>query len=656
MPKFTKRYRHSYLLLFFLWLIFLVFIYHFTSNWWLTGLGGGLWFLSLLFVWLQGRLYQDEWRRALLLIQRRVIQGHRFAIHHLPYGLVLINDDGVIEWHNQYVSKKMNVSTSSIGKVVDQVFPLDLEHLRNPATVSEMALGESTYEVSYDSKHQFLLFRDITELVQLEEKYEQEQPIVGYLYIDNYDEVRQQLTDQEETILLNTVNSMISAWTERYQISLKRFDVDKMFFVTQALYLRKLIESHFDILDEMRNATHDQPIPLTLSMGVSNSTGSVLDRAKTARAALNVALARGGDQTAVQEKERLVFFGGKTNAIERRTRVRARVISHAMSNLFRANRRVVIMGHMNPDLDAIGAAVGVACFAQYHQCEPHIILNESNPSIDRVWKKIKEYPTIESLFSLASEVEDWIHERDTLLVMVDTHRPSLTIEPKLLERVRHIVVIDHHRRGEDFVEDPILVYLEPYASSACELVTELLQYQDEQCEMSAFEATLLLAGIVVDTKHFAFRTGSRTFEAASFLREKGADLALVQSLLKEDLDQYIKRAEMLKQTEMWGDEVAVAVGKEDEVYDQLLIAQAADTLLNMKGVAASFVIAKRKDGLVAISARSQGEINVQLIMEAMGGGGHFTNAASQMKDCSLEETKEILKKVVEKYSDREEKD
>lgn len=247
-------------------------------------------------------------------------------------------------------------------------------------------------------------------------------------------------------------------------------------------------------------------------------------------------------------------------------------------------------------------------------------------------------------------------EQRTLIVVVDTHRPTMTIEPKLLQKSSRVVVIDHHRRSEEFVEDPVLVYMEPYASSTCELVTELLEYQTDRLSMDPLEATALLAGIVVDTRSFAFRTGSRTFEAASFLRRHGADLGLVQTLLKEDLDMFVKRAEIVRHTEVVFDSMAVATGEETQMYDQLLIAQAADTLLNMNGIEASFAMGRRDDNSVSISARSLGNINVQVIMEQLGGGGHLTNAATQMSNVSLQEAKAELMRVLEEFDEKGEID
>jgi len=297
------------------------------------------------------------------------------------------------------------------------------------------------------------------------------------------------------------------------------------------------------------------------------------------------------------------------------------------------------MGHKIPDMDALGSAIGILKAVRVNNAEGYIILDKMNPMIKKVLEEIMQHKELSSRLLVPEKALSMVTPK-TLLVVVDTHKPSLTIEPKLVEEVERIVVIDHHRRGEEIVQDPVLNYIEPYASSTSELVTELLQYQSDKLRVDSIEATVLLAGIVVDTKNFTYRTGSRTFEAASFLRTNGADPVLVQKILQEELDQYIKKAEIIKNAKIYFNNIAIAVAKEET--GQLLIAQAADTLLNLSGVLASFVISMRPDGIVAISARSQGKINVQVIMERLGGGGHLTNAAVQLEGVTLEKGEQKL--------------
>lgn len=364
-----------------------------------------------------------------------------------------------------------------------------------------------------------------------------------------------------------------------------------------------------------------------------------------------MALGRGGDQVAIKQKNGKVrFYGGKSNAVEKRTRVRARVISHAIRDFVLESEQVMIMGHMNPDMDSIGSSIGVLKLAEINNQEAYIVLDRDFTSHDvqKLMSEIENHDSLRSKFITPQEALEIINN-DTLLVVVDTHKPSLVIEPKLLELSDRVIVIDHHRRGEEFIDEAVLVYMEPYASSTAELVTELLVYQPNQSQLDMLEATALLAGIIVDTKSFAVRTGSRTFDAASFLRSKGADTTLVQRFLKEDLDQYIKRSKLVETAQLYRNGMAIAKGSLTEVYPQVLVAQTADTLLSMCGVQASFVISRRKDNSISISARSLGDINVQIIMEMLDGGGHLSNAATQLENVTLEEAEQLLKDKIDEY-------
>jgi c-di-AMP phosphodiesterase-like protein len=370
-----------------------------------------------------------------------------------------------------------------------------------------------------------------------------------------------------------------------------------------------------------------------------------------AQSSLDIALGRGGDQVAMKQTNgKVKFYGGKTNPMEKRTRVRARVISHALKELMLESDKVIIMGHKYPDMDAVGAAIGIRKVAQMNQKEAYVVINftELDTGVKRLINEIKQYPDIYSRFITPEEAIEMATE-DTLLVVVDTHKPSFVIEEKLLKKIEDVVVIDHHRRSEDFIKNPMLVYMEPYASSTAELVTELLEYQPKNEKINTLEATALLAGIIVDTKSFTLRTGSRTFDAASYLRALGADTVLVQKFLKEDVDTYLQRSKIIETVKFYIDGVAVASGPENVICTPVLTAQTADTLLTMDGVQASFVIAKRGENEVGISARSLGNINVQVIMESLDGGGHLSNAATQMKDVTIKEAENLLLKAIEDY-------
>ncbi|GGF17721.1 hypothetical protein GCM10010954_15580 [Halobacillus andaensis] len=326
------------------------------------------------------------------------------------------------------------------------------------------------------------------------------------------------------------------------------------------------------------------------------------------------------------------------------------MISHAMKELVQNSERVLIMGHKSPDMDAVGASIGILKIAQANQKEGNIVLDpdDIDTGVQRMIEEIEKDDELWSNFITPEDAMELV-TNDTLLVVVDTHKPSLVMEEKLLTKTEHVVVIDHHRRAEEFISDPTLVYMEPYASSTAELVTELLEYQPKKLKLSMLEATALLSGIIVDTKAFTLRTGSRTFDAASYLRSKGADTVLVQKFMKEDIDVYVQRSRLIEKADIYREGIAISAGEHGEEYGPVIIAQAADTLLTMTGIVCSFVISERKDGRIGISARSLGDINVQVIMERMNGGGHLTNAATQLEDTTIEDARALLQDIIDEY-------
>ncbi|HSU80139.1 MAG TPA: DHH family phosphoesterase, partial [Candidatus Angelobacter sp.] len=387
-----------------------------------------------------------------------------------------------------------------------------------------------------------------------------------------------------------------------------------------------------------------------LSIGVGAGVTDLLELGQLSQSALDLALGRGGDQAAVKlPAGKVKFYGGKSNPVEKRTRVRARVVSQALSELINESDQVLIMGHRQPDMDAIGSAIGIMKIAEANDALGAIVINPEDygPGVIRLIEKLQENERVWSKVRTPDQAYDVI-TANSLVVVVDTHKPEMVVDRRLLTKTDRVVVIDHHRRSEDFIKDPVLVYMEPYASSTAELVTELLEYQPKTFHLDIIEATALLAGITVDTKNFTLRTGSRTFDAASYLRAHGADTILVQKLLREDLSQYNLRSRLIQKTVLYHGNIGIAVGDEESTFDQVLLAQTADTLLSMNGIKAAFVLARRTDKKIGISARSLGEINVQLIMEDLGGGGHLTNAATQL-ECTIEEARKALISVIDTY-------
>lgn len=567
----------------------------------------------------------------------------------LPFGLLLYDAERTIEWHNRQVAQLFQTD-SVVGVPLVELLP-GLPPLtrdkkdgsKEPLSLvrAEIEVGKETYDVRVYPEERLIYLQKMTEMAELRERYEKESLAIGILLFDNLDEAFQGMDDQQRTLTIARATSLINGWARQYDVYLRRLSSERYMMLLNQAALEKLENSRFVILDEVREATSDLKVPMTLSIGLACGNEKIGELGALAQSSLDMALGRGGDQAAVKVGQRLSFYGGRSNAVEKRTRVRARVIAHALRDLMKRSDRVLIMGHQNPDMDVIGAAIGMLKAADRLEVEASIVLDGDNPSISKMMERIRADLTLADRFVGREEALAQMTER-TLLVVVDTHKQSLTIEPKLVQKAKQVVVIDHHRRSEEFINEAVIVYLEPYASSASELVTELLQYIHDNMTLTPLEATTLLAGITMDTKHFTLHTGSRTFEAAGFLRRSGADTILVQRMLKEDLSEYISKADIIKNARVVMGGVAIAVTDEGRQFPQLLIAQAADTLLNMTDVNASFVIGSRPDGLTAISARSFGKINVQVVMERLGGGGHLTNAAVQLDISPREAEKKLL--------------
>ncbi|HBT48522.1 MAG TPA: exopolyphosphatase, partial [Caldanaerobacter subterraneus] len=457
--------------------------------------------------------------------------------------------------------------------------------------------------------------------------------------------------DVKRAVISSEIEKKLSEWASSIKAFLKKYDDDKYFAIFKEGELKKLEENRFDILDKIRETGEEMKVLLTLSIGVGAEADDFLTLNEYASSALDLALGRGGDQAVLKRGDKIYFYGGRTQAVEKRTRVKARVIAHALRELIKESSTIFIMGHNFMDFDSLGAAIGM-----YRACadlgkKAYIILDKSNVAIDELVKKIKATDGYQDLFIKSLEVKNMIDE-NSLLIVVDTHRPSYLSYPEIVELIDRIVVIDHHRRGKEFIDKALLVYLEPYASSASELVTEILQYIVEKINLKPIEAEALLAGIAVDTKNFTFRTGSRTFEAASFLRKKGADTTSVKQLFQNDLASYIIKATIVKNAEILDNGIAIAISP--PAANNLIIAQAADELLTIKGVKASFVLLQRGED-VAISGRSMGDVNVQIILEKLGGGGHLTVAGAQVKK-PMEEVLNELKQAIKEYFEEEGED
>jgi len=619
-------------------------------NWVLSLIGFILSAIPYYFLFQMDSRQRKETEEYITTLSYRVKKVGEEALMEMPIGIMLINDEYYIEWTNPFIASCFTEDTL-IGRSLYDVSPSIIPLIKQEVETEIITLHERKFRVIHKIEERLLYFFDVTEQTEIEKLYEDERTAIAIIFLDNYDELTQGMDDQTRSSLNNSVTSILNKWATDSGVLLKRISSERFFAVFNEHILQNLEKGKFTILDEVRELTTKQNVPLTLSIGVGSGVSSLPELGNIAQSGLDLALGRGGDQVAIkQQNGKVKFYGGRTNPVEKRTRVRARVISHALKELVLDSDKVIIMGHKNPDMDAIGAAIGIHKVAQMNQKKAYIVINfqEIDTAVTRLMEEIKKQEFLYSSFITPEQALE-MATNDTLLVVVDTHKPSLVIDERLLYKIEDVVVIDHHRRAEEFIENPLLVYMEPYASSTAELVTELLEYQPKTSKIEMLEATALLAGIIVDTKSFTLRTGARTFDAASYLRGQGADTVLVQKFLKEDIESYIKRAKIIENVSFYKEGVAIAVAKEVEIKDNVLIAQTADTLLTMDGIIASFVIAPRGDSVIGISARSLGEINVQIIMESLRGGGHLTNAATQLSDMSMEEAVARLKIAIDDY-------
>lgn len=608
--------------------------------------------LSLWLTWKIEERRRIETERYISSLSYRVKRVGEEALLEMPFGIVLYSEDYEVEWSNPFINN-FSKDNTFVGKSLQAFSDILIPQIKEDVEEVWISMKQYDFKVVVKQEERLLYFFDRTEQKQLEINYENEQTIVCIIFLDNYEEITRNMEDAIKSELNSTITSTLNNWAHQYGLYLKRTSQERFLAIGTKEILDQLEETRFSILDEIRELENEQgeSNPVTLSVGVGYGDTDLPSLGELAQSSLDLALGRGGDQVAIKGADGKVrFYGGKTSPMEKRTRVRARVISHALRDLVRASDRVIIMGHKTPDMDSLGASLGVLNIAQANNVEGHIIFDREdlNTGITRMVSALQRDDEIWSHFITSEKAEEIISSK-SLIVIVDTHKPSLVANEKLLKYTDYRVVIDHHRRGEDFIENPTLVYMEPYASSTCELVTELLEYQPNTLKLSSLEATSMLAGIIVDTKSFTLRTGSRTFDAASYLRANGADTVLVQRFMKEDFTQFIQRSELIKRAKIFRDTIAISVAEEGEVIDHVLIAQAADTLLTMNGINASFVISERRDGKIGISARSLGDVNVQVVMEQMDGGGHLTNAATQLENISIQEAQNLLEDTLLQY-------
>lgn len=490
---------------------------------------------------------------------------------------------------------------------------------------------------------------ETTEADHLREVYEASRPVAAILMLDNYEDLMKACEDTQRSAVLAQIDEKLQTWANAGQGILLKTDRNHYLFLFEEQYFQHFVDEKFSILDTVRAIRVAENIHPTLSIGIGKDSPSIPELYKNAKLSLEMALSRGGDQAVVRNQVDFAFYGGRTKATEKRTKVKSRVMANAFRELVADAGEVYIMGHSFADMDAVGAAAGICCAARKRGKQARIVIDREHTAAETLIARLDALPEYSGVFLTPAEA--FLQMRaDTLLVVVDTNRPDMVENPQLLESCNRVAVIDHHRRAATYIENAAFNFHEPYASSASELVTELLQYLVEPTDLLREEAGALLAGIVLDTKHFTQRTGGRTFEAAAFLRRSGADTAEVQRLFQGDLKDMVTKYDIIRRAEMYRSNIAISVVEESGV-DRVAAAQAADDLLTLKGVQASFVI-YAAEGAVLMSARSLGEINVQVILEALGGGGNSTTAGARIEDTDPESVRQQLIGVLDAYFEK----
>ena len=486
---------------------------------------------------------------------------------------------------------------------------------------------------------------DVTDHAELEARFWRTRPVCSLIVLDNYGELLGNLTEKEKSAILAKVDDEISQWTQESGGFLCRFDRDRYVHIVESGQLEHYVQGRFSLLDSVREVVSSAGIAATLSIGIGKDGESFKEDYENAKLSIEMALSRGGDQVVIKDRYNFEFFGGRGGATERRTKVKSRVTAGELTKLMQAAERIYIMGHRFGDYDSLGAACGVSCMARKLKKEVQIILHPEQHAVAPLLARFRDVPEYEKMF-ISSQDASLKLGANHLLIVVDTNRPDQVEVPALLEQAGWVVVIDHHRRAADYIQDATINFHEPYASSTCELVTELLQYAVNQSDILRIEAEGLLAGIAMDTKNFTVRTGSRTFEAAAFLRRIGANTADVKRLMQSDFGGTVARYDVIRQANLYREGIAIAAP--DKTIDRVIGAVAADELLDIAGIKASFVLYPTESEVV-ISARSIGDVNVQFILEKLGGGGNRNTAGAQVKGKSLEAAIQELKVAIDDY-------
>lgn len=622
----------------------------------------GLWFVMLFYSLRVNGKRREEIEGCIESLTFNMDSVTKDKLLNFPLPMLTLELNGMIIWHNllfQRIVGEKDLVEKYVYEFAEELKPENL--IKNNKIVStEVKLNGKIYNVlgnlvrtsEKNSKEHYTLslyFIDVTDYSLLLKKHFEEEPVIGVIVIDNYDELMQSIEESGRSQLLAEIDKSVKQWFAFSNGVVRKYERDKYMMLFESKYLSEMEEKKFEILDATKDIDIGNKLQVTLSIGIASRMNDFSTGMKEALGSIELALGRGGDQAVINENGNYRFFGGRSKEIEKRTRVKARVMATALEKLIDQCENVIIMGHANPDADSFGAALGIFRVAQCLNKTANIVLNNEYSNIKDIFDKVEASGQYEGVFINRHEAIE-LTKQETLLIIVDTHRASFTECPELIDRTGKIVVIDHHRKVTDFISEAFLTYHEIYASSASELVTELLQYMDKKVTIRQLEAEALYAGIILDTKNFTFKTGIRTFEAAAFLKKYGVDTVAVKQLFQNDLETYVDKAEIVKNAEIYSNEIAISACGKEMLNTSIIVAQAADELLNIKGIKASFVLSPN-DQRIVISGRSLGDVNVQMILEKLGGGGSMTIAGAQVPGVTLSEAVEKLKSAIDEYKE-----
>lgn len=599
--------------------------------------------------------------------QYAAVQKRLLNEFEIPYAL--LDYSGKLLWSNEQfseltgVDKNYHKSITTLFPTITREFLQKTEENQNVRIEKEDkifrlsvnriyfdAIAEDSKLVEMEGSDEFLTAIYLFDETMLEhyktENIEQKQ-VSALVYIDNYDEALESVEDVKRSLLIALVDRKVNKYFGNIDGLVRKIEKDKYFVVFKRKYLDTLKEDKFSILEDIKSVKVGNEMSVTLSIGVGICGDSYIENYEYSRNAIDLALGRGGDQVVLKEGDEITYYGGKAKQVERNTRVKARVKAHALREIMETRENVIIMGHSLTDVDSLGAAIGVYCAAKVLGKKAQIVVNGATTSVRPLMECFtseKGYP--EDLFIDSHHALEMV-SRNTLVMVVDTNRPSYTECPELLKKTNSIVVFDHHRQSSEVIENPLLSYIEPYASSACEMIAEVLQYFDNGLKLESAEADCIYAGILIDTNNFMTKTGVRTFEAAAYLKRSGAEVTRVRKMLRNDMAAYKARAEAVRHAEVYRGAFAISVCPGENVESPTIVgAQAANELLNIVGIKASFVLTEYR-GKIYVSSRSIDEINVQLIMERMGGGGHLNVAGAQLTECTLVQAKRMIQTTID---------